>query len=133
MRSRSIDNYLSHEERELITAFLQLSLNRFEKYDGLIRIAPQRFNSDELQKLYIDKLRRWEKSVKTEIPDSSSTYYDVIRESEDMNSCPIEDFLKAFMQVIQQAIPPSKHSEILLRLENDLVGCNFLCPCPAEP
>lgn len=133
MRSRSIDNYLSREELELITAFLDHSMKRFDTYDGRVRMAPQRFKTDELQKLYIEKLGEWEKAVENPIPDSSSTHLDLLRMSEDSIQCPIERFLKALMQIIQQAIPPSKHKDMLQKLETGLVKCEYSCPCPAEP
>lgn len=133
MCSRSIDNYLSREELELISAFLEHTMKRFDAYDGRVRMAPQRFKTDELQKLYIEKLGEWKKVVETRIPDSSSTYLDLLRMSEDSIQCPIERFLKALMQIIQQAIPPSKHKDMLQKLETGLVKCEYSCPCPAEP
>jgi hypothetical protein len=133
MRSRPIDNYLSQEERNLITAFLIRSIERFETYNGRIRMTPQRFKTNELQELYIKKYNQWEKAVKTRVPNSSSTYLNMLRESDRSNPCPIETFLKSFMQIIQQAIPPGKHSNMLQKLEVDLMECGFFCPCPAEP
>ena len=133
MRSRSIDNFLSPHDIELITKFIQQSMNRFEKYDGIIRMMPQRYNTDELQKLYIKKYGEWGKAVKTQMPDNSSTYLDVIRKSGNPFPCPIEQFLKAFMQVIEQAIPPTRLQKLLQKLETELTSCEFPCPCPSEP
>jgi hypothetical protein len=133
MRSRSIDNYLSQEEGNLITAFVIHSIERFENYNGRIRMTPQRFKTNELQELYIKKYNQWENAVKTRVPNSSSTYLNRLRESDKSNPCPIEKFLKSFMQIIQQAIPPSKQSYMLQKLEVDLMECGFFCPCPAEP
>jgi hypothetical protein len=132
LRSRSIDNYLSAEEKEQITFFIQKSIERFEKYDGRIRMTPKRYNSDELQKIYIEKYNLWEKAVNNKVPDTSSTYIDLFRQN-DSNPCPVEQFLKALMQIIQQAIPPRKYENILDKLETNLVKCKFTCPCPAEP
>ena len=132
MRSRSIDKYLSPRDIELITNFIHISIERFEKYDGRIRMAPKRFNTKELQKLYIEKYNLWDKAVKTQMPDSSSTYLEFIRENDDPYPCPIEQFLKAFMQIIEQAIPPNHLQKILQKLENELNQCTFPCPCPSE-
>ena len=60
MRSRFIANYLSSDEVELISDFLKLSRSRFEKYDGRVRMAPQRYNTNELQRLYIMKYNLWD-------------------------------------------------------------------------
>jgi hypothetical protein len=133
MHSRSINNYLSKEEIELLTTFISLSMKRFENYNGRIRMTPKRFNTDELQELYIEKYNEWEKAVKTQTPDSSRTHLILLRESDVANPCAIEKFLKALMQLIHQSIPPSKHRNILQKLEVDLMECNFSCPCPAEP
>ena len=133
MHSRYIDNYLSQEERELISMFIQRSMSRFEKYNGLIRMAPQRYNTDALQKLYITKYNLWEKAVKTQMSEAASTYLDIIRVSTNPNSCPIERFLKTFMQIIEQSIPPDKLSDMIGKLESEVVKCEFPCPCPAEP
>lgn len=132
MRSRSIDNYISPQEIEQITEFIQQSTDRFEKYDGRIRMAQQRFNTDQLQKLYIAKYSRWEKAVKNKNPDTSSTYLDMIR-SDNPSPCPIDQFLKTLMQIIEQAIPPNQLNNILQKLETDLTKCEFPCPCPSEP
>ena len=131
MRPRSMDKDLSKEEKHLITTFLQKSIYRFENYDGRIRIAPKRFKNEELQKLYIAKYGRWKKAVTNFTQDSSSTYLELFRESV-LTPCPIERFLKAVMQISNQAIPPSKHRNLLQKLETDLVNCKFSCPCPAE-
>ena len=131
MRLRSIDNYLSQEEMDLINAFLQDSIYRFENYDGRIRMAPKRLKTDDLQKLYIAKYGRWEKAVRTQIQDSSSTYLNLLRESV-LTPCPIERFLKVLMKIIEQAIPPGKHRNMLQKLEVELDKCEFSCPCPAE-
>lgn len=133
MRSRSIDNFLSQQEIELITKFIQHSMDRFEKYDGIIRMNLQRYNTDELQKLYIFKHTEWDKALKTQMPQSSSTYIEFLRESDDPYPCPIEQFFKAFMQVIEQAIPPKRFQNILNKLENELIQCIFPCPCPSDP
>jgi hypothetical protein len=130
MRSRSIEYFLSPQDIELVTDFVRQSLERFEKYDGRARMAPKRFNTDELQRLYIVKYGEWDRAVKTRMPDASSTYLDFIRES---GSCPIERFLKAFMQVIEQSIHPNRLQNMLQRLESELAGCEFSCPCPGEP
>ena len=122
MRNRAIDNYLSREEIELISAFLQLSMNRFEKYDGLTRLVPSRYNADELQKLYISKYNLWEKAINTARKQSGNLF-----------PCPIEQFLKTFKQVIEQGIPPSKLNDMLQKLETELIECEFSCPCPSEP
>ena len=133
MRSRSIDNFLSQQENEYITSFIQNSIERFEKYDGLIRMTPKRFNTDELQKIYIAKYNLWDKAVKTQIPNTSSTYLDYLRKSDNPYPCPIEQFLKTFMQIIEQAIPPNKLQNMLSELETELTKCEFTCPCPSEP
>lgn len=133
MRSRSIEYYLSQEERDLISTFIERSIERFEAYDGRIRVTPRRFNTDELQRLYIRKHNEWEEAVKTQPLDSSGSYLDVLRESGRVYPCPIENFLKMLMQVIEQAIPPDRYSNMLQKLEADLVSCDFSCPCPAEP
>ena len=132
MRSRSIDNYLYPEEIELISTFIQRSMSRFEKYDGRIRMAPQRYNTDTLQKLYMKKYNLWEKAVQTQMPDAPSTYHSLLKKSDNPNPCPIEHFLKRFMQIIEQSIPPSKLNEVLRKLEAELIKCEFPCPCPAE-
>jgi len=129
MRQRSIEYFLSPEDVELINGFIENSLERFEKYDGRARLAPKRFNTDELQKL--TKYGEWDKAVKAEVPDGSSCYLDHIRESG--GSCPIEQFLKELMQVIEQAIHPNRLQNMLHRLESGLDGCEFSCPCPSEP
>jgi hypothetical protein len=133
MRSRSIEYYLSQEERDLISTFIERSIERFEAYDGRIRMTPRRFNTDELQRLYIRKYNEWEEAVKTQPLDSSGSYLDVLRESGRVYPCPIENFLKMLMQVIEQAIPPDRYSNMLRKLEADLSSCDFSCPCPAEP
>jgi hypothetical protein len=133
MRSRSIDNYLSPHDIELISNFIQQSVERFEKYDGRIRTSPQRFNTAELQKLYIEKYNLWDKAVKNPLPNSSSTYLDQIRNSDDKSACPIEQFLKTLMQVIEQAINPIRYQGFLQKLEKELITCEHLCPCPSEP
>ena len=133
MRSRSIEYYLSQEERDLISTFIERSIERFEAYDGRIRMTPRRFNTDELQRLYIRKYNEWEEAVKTQSLDSSGSYLDVLRESGRVYPCPIENFLKMLMQVIEQAIPPDRYSNMLQKLEADLSSCDFSCPCPAEP
>lgn len=133
MRSRSIEYYLSQEERDLISTFIERSIERFEAYDGRIRMTPRRFNTDELQRLYIRKYNEWEEAVKTQTLDSSGSYLDVLRESGRVYPCPIENFLKMLMQVIEQAIPPDRYSNMLRKLEADLLSCDFSCPCPAEP
>lgn len=132
MQTRSIDKYLKPEEIELISVFIQRSVNRFEKYDGLIRMAPQRFNTDALQKLYVKKYNLWDEAVKTKMPDTPSTYISLIRKSDNPNPCPIEHFLKTFMQIIEQSIPPDKLKDVLRRLDAELVKCEFPCSCPAE-
>ncbi len=133
MRSRAIDNYLSPQERELITVMIKNSMARFQAYDGRLRMAPRRFNTDDLQKLYIEKYGEWSKTVKTKVPDGSSTYLDLIRSSDNLSACPIEQFLKALMQLIEQAIPPSKLNNMLQKLETDLTQCEYPCLCPSEP
>jgi len=130
MSSRSIDNFLSQQENELITKFIQRSIDRFEKYNGIVRMTPKRFNTDELQKLYIAKYNLWDNAVKTQIPETSSTYLDNIKKSD--NPCPIDQFLKKFMQIIEQAIHPSRFQNILTKLETELIRCEFSCPCPTE-
>ena len=132
MRSRFIANYLSSDEVELISDFLKLSRSRFEKYDGRVRMAPQRYNTNELQRLYIMKYNLWDKAVKTQVPESSSRYLDVLRGSDESDPCPIERFLKTFMQIIEQSIPPDKLNDVLRRLESDVVKCEYNCPCPAD-
>jgi hypothetical protein len=133
MRSRSIENFLSPHDIESITEFIQQSMERFEKYNGIIRIMPQRYNTDELQKLYIKKYGEWDKAVKTQMPGSSSTYLDVIRKSDSLYPCPIEQFFKTFIQVIEQAIPPTRLQKLLQKMETELPSCEFPCPCPSEP
>lgn len=133
MRSRSIDNFLAQQENMLITYFIQNSIDRFEKYDGRIRMVPKRFNTDELQILYIAKYNLWDKAVKTQMPDTSSSYLDYLRKSDNPYPCPIEQFLKTFVQIIEQAIHPSKLQNMLQKLENELTKCEFPCPCPSEP
>ena len=133
MRSRSIEYYLSREERDLISTFIERSIERFEAYDGRIRVTPRRFNTDELQRLYIRKYNEWLDAVKTQTLDSSGSYLSVLRESGRVYPCPIENFLKMLMQVIEQAIPPDRYSNMLQKLEADLLSCDFSCPCPAEP
>lgn len=130
MRNRSIDNFLSTHDVELISNFIEHSMDRFEKYDGRIRMAPKRFNTDELQKLYIVKYNEWKDAVKTQVPSSSSTCLEIINRSYDF--CPIEQFLKTFMQLIEQSIPPNRLQNIHLKLEKGLPQCDFPCPCPAE-
>ena len=68
MRSRSIEYFLSQEERELISMFIERSIERFEAYDGRIRVTPRRFNTDELQRLYIGKYNEWEEAVTAKAP-----------------------------------------------------------------
>ena len=132
MCSRNIANYLSSDEVKLISEFLRRSMSRFEKYDGRIRMAPQRYDTEELQKLYIRKYYLWEKAVKTQVPNSSSSYLSLLKNSGEPNPCPIERFLKTLMQIIEQSIPPNKLNEVLRRLEAEVVKCHFTCPCPAE-
>jgi len=108
-------------------------MDRFEKHNGRARMAPKRFNTDELQKLYIAKYGEWDKAVKTQMPNAPSTYLDYIRKSDDPFSCPIEQFMKAFMQVIEQAIPPNRLQYMLRKLESGLEKCEYTCPCPSEP
>ena len=129
----SLDNFLSQQENELITDFIQYNIERFEKYDGRIRMTSKRFNTDELQKIYIAKYNLWDKAVKTQMLDTSSTYLDHLRKSGIPDPCPIERFLKTFMQIIEQAIPPSKLQDMLSKLETELSRCEFSCPCPSEP
>ena len=133
MSSRSIDNYLSQEERDLINGFLIRSIERFETYNGRIRMTSRRFKTNELQELYIKKNNQWENALKTRVPDSSSTYLNLLRASDRSNTCAIENFLKSLMQIIQQSIPPSRFRNILHKLELDLISCRFSCPCPSEP
>ena len=71
MRSRSIEYFLSQREIEVLNSFIRVSVERSEKYDGRIRMAPRRLNTDELQKLYILKLNEWKSAVKAQVPDSS--------------------------------------------------------------
>lgn len=132
MRSRLIANYLSSDEVGLISDFLERSMGRFEKYNGLVRMAPQRFNTDELQRLYVRKYNLWDTAVKTQVPESSSRYLDIIRGNDEAAPCPIERFLKTFMQIIEQSIPPNKLEDLLARLESDVAKCEYQCPCPAE-
>ena len=131
MRQRSIEYFLSPQDVELINGFIQNSLERFEKYDGRARLAPKRFNTDELQKLYIAKYGEWDKAVKTQTPDGLSCYLDLLRDGG--APCPIEQFLKELMQAIEQAIHPNRLQFMLHRLESGLDGCEFSCPCPSEP
>jgi hypothetical protein len=108
-------------------------MNRFEKYDGRIRMTPQRYNTDELQELYISKYNLWDMAVKTQMPKTSSTYINFLRKSGTPIHCPIEQFLKILKQIIEQAIPPSKLNDVLQKLETELIECEFSCPCPSEP
>ena len=133
MRSRSIECFLSQEERELISTFIERSIERFEAYDGRIGVTPRRLKTDELQRIYIRKHNEWEDAVKTKAPGSLGNYLDVLRESGRVYPCPIENFLRMLMQVIEQAIPPGRYSNMLQKLETDLLSCDFSCPCPAEP
>ena len=133
MRSRSIEWFLSQEERELISTFIERSIERFEAYDGRIGVTPRRLKTDELQRIYIRKHNEWEDAVKTKAPGSPGNYLDVLRKSGRVYPCPIENFLKMLMQVIEQAIPPGRYSSMLQKLEADLLSCDFSCPCPAEP
>ena len=133
MRSRSIDNYLSTQDIALITKFIHHSIERFEKYNGRIRMAPNRFNTDELQKLYIVKYNEWDKATRAHMPDSSATYLEFIRKSSGPYPCPIEQFLKTFMQIIEQSIPPNRLQNMMQKMENELTQCIFLCPYPSEP
>ena len=131
MRSRSIEYFLSQRDVEVLNSFIRSSVERSEKYDGRIRMAPRRLNTDDLQKLYIAKYGEWDKAVKAEVPDGASCYLDLIREGD--APCPIEGFLKALMQVIEQAIPASRFQGVVEKLETGLVECEFLCSCPSEP
>ena len=131
MRSRSIEYFLSQRDVEVLNSFIHSSVERSEKYDGRIRMAPRRLNTDELQKLYILKLNEWDSAVKAQVPGSSYCYLDLIRQGG--VPCPIEGFLKALMQVIEQAIPASRFQGVVEKLETGLVECEFLCSCPSEP
>ena len=130
MRSRSIEYFLSQRDVEVLNSFIRSSVERSEKYDGRIRMAPRRLNTDELQKLYILKYNEWESAVKAQVPDSSYCYLDLIRQGV---SCPIEVFLKALMQVIEQAIPAGRFQGIVEKLETGLIECEYTCMCPSEP
>jgi len=70
--------------------------------------------------------------MKTQTPGTTSTYLSMLRNSDRINPCAIENFLKSLMSLIQQGKLPSDQTNMLERLENELLECGFSCPCPAE-
>ena len=93
---------------------------------------PKRLNTDALQELYIKKHSNWENAVKTQVANTSSTYLSMLRNSDRVNPCAIENFLKSLMHLIQQGKIPSEQVNMLQVFEKDLSECGYSCPCPAE-
>lgn len=134
MKDRAINNFLSNEEKDIITSFLEKSVKRFQTYSMKTRTTPQRLNTKKLQEIYIKKHALWDKAVQTRIvdPSSISTYLNTLRSNPISNPCAIENFLKSLMHIIQQETPPTNQLNMLQTLEEELVECSFSCPCPAE-
>ena len=131
MKSKTITNYLSPQEIDLIDNFIEKSTKRFQSINRRIRTTPQRLNTYALQKIYIQKHGTWDIAVKKYTPNNSSTYINMIRKSKGLNPCAIDNFLKSLMLIIQQATPPIKQINMLQKLENDLSECEYSCQCPS--
>ena len=89
--------------------------DQFEKNNWRDRISPNRFNIDELQRLYIINMVI---GIKQYVLRHQAPHLPILRLSEKVMTltCPFEQFLKALMQVIKQAIPPNKLQNTLQKL-----------------
>jgi hypothetical protein len=128
---KSIENFLSNEDRQLITSYIKEM--RKPSYDDEGIIDPP--SKEPLRILLGNKRREWETALKVFPPGEgqTKTYWKLVMKG--TRGCVIKDFLDIFEEMLGLTELTSEHSSMLINLENGLSvykSLIFTCPCPAE-
>ena len=130
--TRSIDNFLTAEEIQLISDFISWKEREASIYVlGKIPEAATEQNERYIKKikdLRQTKYNQWKARVDNISYDPTQTWHTKIRNGE--IECPINDFLISFKKVIESDTPLYEEHNLLQKLEQAL--CGFGCPCPAD-
>jgi len=130
---KSIDNFLSEDERRLISDYIEKVERRPLTYvqdKGM----PEPPDNKPMKKLMVDKRATWGSALKVFRPHSSKTFYNAIMDGD--WDCPIKSYLDASDKLLSAVNDVSyslkEAQEILAERLQVCEDAKMKCPCPAD-
>jgi hypothetical protein len=80
--ARSIDNFLSKEEQDIISCFITDNMRRWETLDSLTKGRPPPLDTSDLKNLRDKKYSEWGRSLSPFLPGTTKTYRKAIDEQQ---------------------------------------------------
>lgn len=131
---RSIENFLSEEERNLIMRYVKEIAQRHTVYDERKKGMPDLPDNKPLKRLIKDKRVEWKSALMAGWAGSTRTYYKAIMDGD--WDCPIKSFLDTSDELLLAENDVSFYQEeVLKKLAEGLQICKdgkMKCPCPAD-
>ena len=133
--AKSIENFLSDEDRQLILGYIEkVDQARVTWVRGKGWADPPIKGS--MRWLLEEKEREWETALKIPLPGmkgKAATYWKLVMDGQ--RSCAIKNFLDTFKGMLVQERLSLEHREMLFTLEYGIglcADCSHKCPCPAD-
>lgn len=128
--ARSIDNFLSKDEQDMISVFIEKCKQRIFTYNELTGGTPDLLKTEDLRDLKREKYSKWDIALSAMMPYTGNTYRRYI-DKQSLNYCAINTFFITFEKILKQEPPFSDYDNILQDLKVGLEQCGASCPCPA--
>ena len=128
--TRSIDSFLTAEEKKQISNFIDL---KRKKSTTFVEGVYPDIGYNNLKKSLIDLEKRkkswWKINLQVLIPCTPITWYKKVIDNE--KPCPMPQFFITLTNLVEDEGLTYEQSRILQTLENKLKSCGYECPCPA--
>jgi hypothetical protein len=128
--ARSIDNFLSKKEQDMISCFIDDNTRRWETFDRCTKDRPPPLDTTDLKKLRDKKYSKWDLVLSARMPGTPKTYRKFVDE-QPLGFCAIKMFLLSFEDLFNEEKDPCDYKNILQDLKVGLEQCGGSCPFPA--
>ena len=127
--TRSIDNFLTKEEQNMILRFIETKEKRRFIYNEKTGGLPPALDMRLIEILWKKKNDEWNSCLKGALVPNTGISY---RQSIEKNNidCAIKNFLITFKSMLDEELPVFEYKSILEDLDTGVSICGASCPCP---
>jgi len=130
--TRSIDNFLTKEEQNMINNFIVDSKKRLRTINGRTGETPPPLDAEPLKQLHEKKYHEWNSHLKSVlIPNQGISYRQFIKNNEIF--CAVEKFLTTLNDMIGVEILTYDHKNILQDTRVNFENATEITTCPYPP
>ena len=127
--TRSIDNFLTKEEQNMIIRFIEKKEKRPITYNEETHGLPPEVDTKPLESLRKKKYHEWSSCLRgAMIPNQEISYMQMIEKND--IPCAIKGFLTSLKKMQSEETPIFEFKNVLQDLDRNLKLCGASCPYP---